>query len=77
MNHEEHALEAAIAASASKATYGGVASIGLGWLVSSESAVLFGIIVGVTGLGVNWYYKAKADRRHEREHLARMTQYEE
>lgn len=70
----EQAIEAAIAASASKATYAGAAATGLGWLLSSEAAVLFGIVGVVAGLIVNWYYQAKRDRREEREHLARMSE---
>ena len=75
MTEGDHAVEAAIAASASKATYGGAATIGLGWLLSNEFAVLMGMVLGLCGLAVNWYYRAKADRRHEAEHLARMEKY--
>lgn len=70
----QHAAEAAMAAAASKATNVGVAGMGLGWLLSSQAAVLIGMIVGVLGLAINWYYRAKQDRREEREHLARMSE---
>lgn len=59
------AAELAIASAASKSTYAGAVSVLAGWLTSSEAAVLIGIVIGVSGLLVNWYYKAKADRRAE------------
>lgn len=60
---EKEAIEAAVTAVASKSTYGGAATSILGWLASSEFTVVVGLFVAVAGLAVNWYYKAKADRR--------------
>lgn len=31
--------------------------------MSNEFAVVSGIVLGLAGLAVNWYYKLKADRR--------------
>ena len=70
---EKEALEAATSAVASKSTYGGAAASVLGWMLSSEFTVIVGIVVAVVGLVVNWYYKAKADRRQQAEHEARMA----
>lgn len=70
---EKEALEAAASAVASKSTYGGAATSALGWMLSSEFTVVFGFVVAVAGLAVNWYYKAKADRRQQAEHEARMA----
>lgn len=68
------ALDSTIAAGASKTTYAGAGiSVG-GWLVSSEAAVLVGMAIGVAGLIVNWYYRARDDRRAQAEHEARMRQ---
>jgi hypothetical protein len=54
------------------ATQGGaVTSVG-GWLLSNEFAVVAGLVVGVVGLAVNWFYRHRQDRRDEREHRARM-----
>ena len=39
-----------------------------GWILSSEFAVLFGLLLGLAGFLVNWYYRAKEDRRQERAH---------
>ena len=42
----------------------------VGWLVSSNAAIVVGMLVGVAGLLINWYYKredhklrAAAERR--------------
>ncbi len=72
MNATQHTIDAAISASASKATYTGAGMTIGGWFLSSEFAVLVGMLVGVAGLLVNWYYKHKQDRRLQREHDARM-----
>lgn len=69
---DKEALEVAASAVASKTTYGGAVTSVLGWVLSSEFTVVFGIVVALAGLAVNWYYKAKADRRSEAEHKARM-----
>ena len=66
MKHET--VEAAVAASASKATYTGSGMFITGWILSSEFAVLFGLLLGLAGFLVNWYYRAKEDRRQERAH---------
>jgi len=69
---EKEAIEAAASAVASKSTYGGAATSVLGWLLSSEFTVVMGIVVAVAGLAVNWYYKAKADKRAEKLFTARL-----
>lgn len=72
---DQHAIEASIAASGAKATYGG-ASVGLlGWLMQSNFLSLVGAFVAIVGLLVNWYYRAKQDRRDEETHRARMAHY--
>jgi hypothetical protein len=70
---DREAIEVGVAAVASKSTYAGAGTSFLGWLLSSEFTVIFGIVVAFAGLAVNWYYKAKADRRSEAEHGARMA----
>lgn len=54
-----HTLDVAFSAAGSKATYTGASMTIFGWLLSSEFAVLVGMIVGVGGFIVNWYYKHK------------------
>lgn len=56
MNHDT-TNELIISAAASKSTWAGVLSMFFGWLVSSNAAIVVGMLVGVAGLLVNWYYK--------------------
>lgn len=78
-------VDAALAATGSKATYGGSATIIGGWWLSSEFAVLVGMIVGVIGLAVQWYYRRKVamveikmrEEQNDREreaHVLRMAE---
>lgn len=67
-------FEASAAGIASKLTYGGAGGSLAGWLVSSEGAAICGLAAAVLGMVVNWYYKAKHDRRLEEEHAARMAE---
>lgn len=57
----------------SKATYSGAGVTISGGLLLSEIAVMVGMAIGVLGLLVNWYYKAKENRRAELEHARRMA----
>jgi hypothetical protein len=45
----------------------------LGWLTSSQGGVAIGIVIGVLGLLIQWYYRRKQDQREEAEHQLRMT----
>lgn len=53
----DSAVSAAVAAGASKVTYTGASVTIGGWLLSSEFAVLFGMMLALGGFIVNWYYK--------------------
>lgn len=57
--HTTQAIEATLATAGSKATYTGAGMTIGGWALSNEFAVLFGMLIGVLGLAVNWYYKHK------------------
>lgn len=65
--------QAALAALGSKATYGGAGTSLASWAVSSELGIVAGIVIGVAGFVVNWYYKVKQDRREQAEHDKRMA----
>lgn len=69
-------IEAAIAASASKATYAGSGSVIMGFITSSEFTIIMGLVLAIGGFIVNWYYKAKDDRRLQAEHEVRMGMME-
>jgi len=61
MNHDT-TPELIISAAASKSTWAGVVSMFFGWLVSSNAAIVVGMLVGVAGLLINWYYKREAHK---------------
>jgi heme/copper-type cytochrome/quinol oxidase subunit 2 len=65
-------IDASIASTASKTTYAGATMTLGGWLVTSEAAVLVGIVLGVAGFVVNLIYRHRADRREQTEHDERM-----
>lgn len=70
------AIEVSIASLGSKATYTGAGTSILGWLMSSEFGILVGVVVGVAGFAVNWYYKHKQHVREQEEHNRRIGLYE-
>ena len=77
MNIEtKDAVDGALAALGSKATYGGAGASVAGWILSSEFAVLSGLVLGLAGFLLNWYYRHKADKRAMAEHAAKMGFYE-
>ncbi len=73
---QQTAFDTAVAAAASKATYGGAGASVVSWFLSSEFGILLGVLLGLGGFIVNWYYKHKQDRREEAEHARRMGMYE-
>ena len=68
-------IETTLATAGSKATYTGAGMTISGWFLSSEFAVLCGILIGVGGLIVNFFFQLKRDRREQREHKARMAAF--
>lgn len=68
----DQAVEATLASIGSKATYTGAGVTISGGVMLSEVAVIVGMIMGVLGLLLNWYYRAKDDRRAVIEHERRM-----
>ena len=68
----------AVGVAAGKAgAYGGGASAFFFGLTANEFAALGGIVVGVLGLLVQWYFSRRRDRREHEEFIARMRQYRE
>lgn len=70
-NMTQHETE--IAAAASKATFAGAGTTIFAWLTSSEFGVIAGIVIGVIGLAVNYYFRRRTDKREQREYEARMN----
>lgn len=63
-----------IGAAGTKVTILGAGTAGAGWLTASEFAAIVGALVAIAGLVVTWYYKRKANRRLEVEHLLRQQE---
>ena len=83
----QHSVDATLAAVGSKTTYTGAGMTISGWLMSSEFAVLIGVVIGVAGFIVNWYYRHKLtsyeiklkqeqNERDKKEHALKMKQLE-
>lgn len=47
------------AAMGSKIGWSGLGLGGFGWLLTSEAGVAMGILVGISGFSVSWYYRRK------------------
>ena len=86
MSTTSQTVDAALAAVGSKSTYAGASVTVTGWLLSSEFAVLVGMLLGLAGFIVNWYYRHRAtlteirlleaqDAREREEHAAKMEMY--
>ena len=58
----------AAAAVASKATYSGTTAAIAGYAISNDWLSAGGFVVAILGFIVNLYFKAKQDRREDREH---------
>lgn len=73
MNEEtKAAIEAGVAALASKATVAGAAATVWGWATSSQFIGLAGVSIAFLGLLINWYFRARGDKRDQEEHEERM-----
>jgi hypothetical protein len=65
-------IDAALAAVGHKTAQAGAGTTMIGWLLSSEGTAAAGILIGVIGLLVQFYYKRKQDRREQEDHDRRM-----
>lgn len=72
MMTDQQTIDATMAAAGSKATYTGATTTIFGYLTSNEFAVLAGLVLGIAGFVVNWYYRHKEDKRQQAEHERRM-----
>ncbi len=73
---QDQTFETTISTVASKATYSGAGTSVVGWVLSSEFTLVFGLLVAIGGFFVNWYYKYKEDKRQQAEHERRMGLYD-
>jgi len=72
MSRDIHNLDSTVAAVASKLTGAGSVMTMFGWFTSSNFGMWAGILIGILGLVVNWYFKHRGDRRAEEAHKAYM-----
>jgi cytochrome c biogenesis factor len=72
MSQEQHAIDAMLAGIGSKTTQAGATTYVVSWALSSEFGVLVGIVVALVGLGVNFWFRRKQDKREQAAHDARI-----
>jgi biopolymer transport protein ExbB/TolQ len=70
----EQATDAALAAIGKNMAVGGGSSAVVMGLTLGDMAALGGLLVAIVGLGIQWYYKRKSDRREAEYHTARLTE---
>jgi len=70
----ETVMDAIMLAVSGKMTWGGATAAVVSWAFSSQFGVFAGVVIGGCGLLINWYYRAKQDRREQAEHERRMAQ---
>ena len=73
MHINSHTTDALIASAGSKATYTGAGAGISAWFLSDTGVALIGILIGLAGLVVNYYFKRREDSRLQAEHDARMS----
>lgn len=61
-----------LAAVGNRVTGTGAGLTVLGWVTSAQFVSLAGLALALAGVLVNWYYRAKANRRNELEHALRV-----
>lgn len=66
-------IDAALAAIGWNTTKVGTGTTLLGWALSSEGTAAIGIVLGVVGLAVQFYFNRRRDKREQAEHERRMA----
>lgn len=69
---EQSTVDTTMAAIGSKTTYTGAVGTSLSWLFSSEFGIAAGVLLGLLGFALNWYYSRKRDQREQHAHEALM-----
>jgi cytochrome c biogenesis factor len=77
MDIPQQTADAMIAGIGSKATQAGATTYVVSWALSSEMGVLIGIVVALIGLGVNFWFRRKQDKREQAAHDARIKHEDE
>lgn len=74
---DQGTVETALAAVGSKATYTGATATTFGWVLSSEFGIAVGVLIGILGFLLNWYYSRKRDQREQAAHAVLMRFHKE
>lgn len=73
MSFPEHIDSSTAGAKAAIATYTGAGTAIFGGINDMNAiAVIGGIVIGLAGFFLNWFYKRRQDRREQAEHDLRM-----
>jgi hypothetical protein len=67
-------FDAVLAALGWKTTQAGAVTTLFAWVLSSQGTALVGMLMGATGLVIQFYYRRRQDRRDQEEHDARMKE---
>ena len=65
MNHFNNTVETTAVAAANKATWAGSAMTMVSGVAASDIGMWAGIIIGVAGLVISWFFKYRADARYQ------------
>lgn len=68
-------IDTTMAGVGAKATYTGAGTITFGWLLSSEAAVVYGLVIGLAGLVTQLIFGFRKDRRDAAAHRAEMHEH--
>jgi ABC-type proline/glycine betaine transport system permease subunit len=69
--------ESTVAAVANKVSYAGAGAAVYGGLSANEVAAIGGLVVAMFSVLIQWFYKARADRRAVELHRARLARAHE
>jgi len=76
MQTTQDSLGAAAADAGSKITLIGSAGSVIGWLNSNSAGMWLGILIGLAGLGINWYFKREESKLRREDNKRKQEAHE-
>jgi hypothetical protein len=73
MSDIQETIGSTVHAVASKVTGSGSAITVVSWYVNFDWGLWLGLLIGLAGLVVNWYFKRQENQRMQEEHDAKMV----